>query len=199
MSDNLVYVREIKKTSNPDMMNVVFEQAVAKPVTNINSLLNFANVGNPSFGNNTQKRLAFFNFSPQVIGELGFVVGQPVRGDLQCKLVVHEFCDGDIIPEEVKSYYDNQDIYKPRTWVANAGTPLEQLKTKEPKMTPKASNGSQQVLTYRGKPIYRETHFAIYEMIKADIILQHDNQIIGSTQAISSAAQRIRVGIPELG
>lgn len=194
-SDGVVIVREIKSTGNPEMMNVVFEQAVARPVTDVNSLLNFANNGNSSFGSNMQKRVAFFNFSPQAIESQGIVVGQALPAALQARLVVHEFCEGDIIPEEVKSYYGGADVYASRSWKVNEGTPQETVKTKEPKMTPKIPGKGQQVLTRGGKPIYRETHFAIMGMIKEDILIQHDNQVVGSAQAARIGTS---VGAPEM-
>lgn len=190
-------VREIKKTSNPNMMNVVFEQEVPRPVTDLNSLLNFANAGNPDFGSNTQKRVGFFNFSPEMIKTLGFEAGKPVPAHLHATLVVHEFCQGDIIPEEIKSYYEGADTYFPRSWKENEGTPQEAVKTKMPKMTPKSEHRDQQVLTVGGKPIYRETHLAIMDMVRGDILIKHDNQVKGSTQALREAS--IRIGAPEIG
>lgn len=180
MQDNPVIVREIKSTSNPSMMNVVFEQDAVKPVTNMKSLLQYANSGNPNFGPNTQKRIAFFNFSPNMIEELQFVAGNPVRLDLMARLVVHEFCEGDIIPEEVRGYYEDNQYYKTKTWKQFEGTSNEISRKKDPKMTPKSAGST--VLTYQGKPIYRETHFAMLGMIKDDILLQHDNKIVGSDQ-----------------
>ncbi len=189
---NQVIVREIKKTSNPNMMNVVFEQEVQRPVVDINSLLNFANAGNPDFGANTQKRVGFFNFSPEMIKTLGFEVGQPVPTHLHATLVVHEFCQGDIIPEEIKSYYEGADTYYPRSW--NDGNVT---KTKTPKMTPRNDHKEQQILTVGGKPIYRETHLAVLDMVRGDILVRHDNQVKGTDQTLREVAKRI--GTPELG
>lgn len=201
MLDNPVIVREIKKTINPEMKTVVFEQEVARPVKDLNSLLNFANSGNPNFGSTTQKRVAFFNFSPTMIDQLGLKVGSGVDATLQARLVVHEFCEGDMIPEEIRSYYPVAEgyatHYTPREWKVNEGTTSEVTKRKEPKMTPKTGNQEQQPLTYGGKPIYRETHFAMLDMIKADVTLQHDNRVTGTSNAIRQASQRI-VGMPEL-
>lgn len=197
MIENPVYVKEIKGTSNPDMKTVVFEQAVPKPVTDINSLLNFANNGNPSFGSSTQRRVAFFNFSPEMISQLGFVVGQPVRADLYAKLVVHEFCEGDLIPVEIQSYYEGREVYEPRSWKVNEGTPQETIRRKEPKMTPKIGDAPQQALTKGGNAIYRETHIAMLDMVKGDITIQHDNRVTGSSNALKRSASL--VGTPEIG
>ena len=192
MQSNPVFVREIKPTSNPDMKTVVFEQDAPRPVNDIGSLLAFANAGNPLFGPNTQKRIAFFNFSPAMIQELGLVVGQPVNPELKATLVVHEFCDGDIIPEEVKGYYGGADNFHPRSWKVNEGTPLERTEVKSPKMTPKMEGRAQQVLTFGGKPIYRETHLAMLDMVKADILIKHDNQVTGTSNAIRNAGMQQR-------
>lgn len=188
---NRVIVREIKKTSNPDMMNVVFEQEVPRPVTDMNSLLNFANAGNPAFGANTQKRVAFFNFSPSMITELGFKVGEPVREDLNAALVVHEFCQADTIPEEVRSYYAGSEKYYPRTWKVNEGTPQERTEVKQPKQTPRIPGREQQVLRRGDEPIYRETHLALLDMVRGDILIKHDNQVTGTAQALRENASRV--------
>lgn len=186
-----VLIREIKDTNNPEMKCVVFEQMVPKPVTDMKSMLSFTNAGSSKFGANEQKRIAFFNFSPDMIAILGLIPGQVVPDELGATLVVHEFCEGDIIPEEVRSYYAIKDAdgnnvlpthYVPNSWMVGKGTPGETIKTKEPKMTPRTPHMGQQVLTRGGKPIYRETHLAIKEMVKEDIILTHDNAIIGSNQ-----------------
>lgn len=186
-----VFVRDIKPTSDPEMKCVMFEQDVDKPVTDVASLLSFANAGSSKFGPNTQKRIGFFNFSPDVIAVLGLQVGEEVPAELEAKLVVHEFCEGDIIPEEVRSYYKTKDgtptHYTPPTWKVFEGTPNEAMKKKDPKMTPKIAGTVQQVLTKNGNPIYRETHFAIKEMIKDDITITHDNTIQGSNQQLRSS------------
>ena len=183
-----VIVREIKGTSNPEMMNVVFEQEVPRPVTDLNGLLNFANAGNSRFGNNSQKRVGFFNFSPEMVAKLGFVVGQPVDDQLNANLVVHEFCNGDIIPEEIQSYYDGAKIYHPRTWKVNEGQANERVETKQPKQTPKLEGRVQETLTYQGKPIYRETHLAMMDMVVGDLLVKHDNKITGSSNSNALAA-----------
>lgn len=192
---NQVIVREVKNTSNPDMKTVVFEQEVRRPVTDINSLLAFANTGNPQFGDNKQKRVAFFNFSPQQIRDLGLVVGQPVHNNLNATLVVHEFCEGDIIPEEIQSYYGGASHYYPRSWKVNEGTPQERTETKQPKMTPKVEGRTQQVLMQGDRPIYRETHLAMLDMVVGDLLLKHENQVIGSSRRVTLRG----VGSPEIG
>lgn len=194
--NNPVLVREIKRTSNPEMMNVVFEQELPRPVVDLNSLLNFANAGNSNFGSNMQKRVAFFNFSPQMIAQLGLVAGQHVNAELNAKLVVHEFCAGDLIPDMVQSYYEGAETYQPRSWKLNEGTPQEVTKTKEPKMTPRIPGKEQQTLTKGGKAIYRETHLALMDMVKDDILLQHDNRVTGTAQAARDAAT---VGATQIG
>lgn len=189
-----VIVREIKGTSNPEMMNVMFEQSVPKPVTDVSSLLNWANKGNTSFGSNMQKRVAFFNFSPQLIEELQLTIGSSLPEELNATLVAHEFCEGNLIPVELQGvYYNNEEKYYPRTWYVGAD-----LKTKDPKMTPKIEGKAQQVLTIGGKPIFRETHLCILDMVRGDILIKHDNIITGSTSAINTAGRRV-IGQPQLG
>lgn len=182
MKNYPVIVRGIKPTSNPEMMQVTFEQKSERPVLGTGNLLNFSmGSGSSKFGSPYQTRVAFFNFSPQRIEELGLKEGGEFPKEYVAKLVVHEFCEGDLIPEEVRSYYDNAEKFVPREWVENVGTPQQRNKKQSPKVIPANGNKPLQVLTKNNKPIYRITHLAVGEMVMADIFLQHDNQVVGTT------------------
>ncbi len=105
----------------------------------------------------------------------------------------------------MRSYYLLQDKtfathYHPRTWKVNEGQPNERVEFKKPKMTPRIEGMEQQTLTLNGKPIYRETLLAMLDMVKGDVLLKHDNQVTGSSNALRQAAQRQRtLGSPEIG
>lgn len=166
-----VIVKAIRNTNDDKMKIVQFEQIIDKNISSISDLLSFANEGNPKFAKNKEKRVAFFNFSPDVIEKLGFEINKPVNQSLKPKLVVHEFCEGDIIPEEIQGYYKNNTHYVVPTWKTYVNGQLV-IKSKECKKSPSTCEN----LLHNGKPIYRETHFAIADMCKDDVILTHDTQ-----------------------
>lgn len=178
-----VKVREIKDTRNPLIKQVVFEQIVQRPINNLGSLLNYSMAGNGAFGSNSQTRVAFWNFSPQQIEVLKLTPGAIVLPQLNPRLIVHEFCEGDMIPEEVRSFYKDATYFTPRVWEQD-GAEVKQ----SPKMTPLVEGQEQQILCYNDSPIYRNTFFTMGDMVQEDLLIAHNNVILGTTNSIKVAA-----------
>jgi len=173
-----VSIAEVKPTNDPEIFQLRLEQIPAREVNNANALLGFTMAGHSNFSS-SRPRTMYQNFSKTKITELGLATGGFLPTALNAKLVVHEFCEGDIIPEnlkEVSTDYKGKTTFVARVWADknNGGLPVKQ--------SPKLAGKNGEVLTFNGKPIYRNVYLTIDSMCQEDHLIQHNNVIVGSTQ-----------------
>lgn len=153
-----VKVVAIKPTSDENTFQVQLEQILEKEVTTQAGLLGFTMGGHEKFTGSKSKRVAFQNFSKSKIEELGLIPGKVLTtcaGVEKAKLVIVE-------------------TLTPRTWYDKT---TGELKSQNPKTAGKDG----EVLMYDGQPIYRNVILAINGMDFNDKLIQHNNEIVGSS------------------
>lgn len=181
-NDGPVIVRAFKTTRDEDIVNVEFVQSVLRPTIDSGAVLNVLMAGHSSFGSPYQTRVAYQNMSRQQFEKFGLDVGKSFPATWNARLVVHEFCEGDEIPESIKSSFPTiykTSTYVPRTWDGANGPVIE-----KPKMTVKVEGKEQQVLTRDGQAIYRSVFFTLEGQDQTDHLVKHTQSVIGTTNSI---------------
>lgn len=188
--DGNVVVRSIKPTRREGTVQVTFEQERLRKLDNAAAMLSVMMKGDNSFGSPYQTIVAFQNMSEEAVKQFGLVVGGKFPESWDPKLIIHEFCEGDTIPESLRGHYNNATTFAPRVW--DGGKQL-------PKMTPQIAGKEQQVLTRGGQPIYRNTFLVLDKMDHEDYLIKHDNEIAGTTRAVQSGAVEVVTNEPAVG
>jgi hypothetical protein len=189
--DGPVYVRAFKQSRKDEtVLQVEFAQKVLRPITDSGAALNVFMSGHPSFGSPFQTRVAYQTMSVDAFKNFGLGQNAEFPTDWKPRLVVHEFCEGDVIPESVKNSFPTvykTDTYVPRHWIENVQGQDVQA-TEKPKMTPPIPGQEQQTLCRDGQPIYRNVYFAVEGMDQNDYTVRHTNNVTGSTNDVRTSS-----------
>lgn len=149
--------------------------------------------GHDAFGSPYQNRVAYQNMSEEIINNLELSEGSEFPSDWEPRLVVHEFCRGDEIPEELRLSFPTvykKGIYVPRNWMSG-----NDFKEEKPKMTPPV-NEQQQVLMRGDSPIYRNVFFTVKGLNQKDYYILHDNKVTGTANIIKETSLQDSIGDP---
>lgn len=179
MKDRPVIVRSIMVNKREGTKQVAFVQERLRALDKVSNMLSIMMMGDQKFGNPFQNIVTFQIMSDQAIEAFGLVIGATFPESWLPKVVIHEFCEGDVIPVTIRSHYEDAIIYKPRVWEGGGIAP---------KMSAPVKGKRQTILTHGGKPIYRQTHLVIADMDHKDYFVKHDNKV-SVEQAVESIGE----------
>lgn len=169
-----VTVVEIKPTSDPETFNVELEQRVPRPIKSAGALLALTMEGHEKFGSAKVRRVAYQNFSGEVIKARGLQPGSDIGKafGVDAKIVIKE-------------------TTTPRTWI-DKGSGETKFQS------PKKAGEDGEILTHQGAYIYRNYELAVTGMSFEDILLDHDQVITGSSSKEKTVETEQTVGNPQL-
>lgn len=184
-----VVITKIRKVGTDDQTyNLELRQKVLKPIEDSRGLLGFFMQGHSQFGKATQERVCWQNISKDQLLGLKLPVdlqavdaaGRDGLKFLENPLPFTPTLHG----EEIKCQIVEVDTFTPRSWTDVSGMQRVQQ--------PKAAGQGGAILTNGGKAIYANRVLAMQgpgiNMSFEDVIIPHDNQIVGSTLAARAAA-----------
>lgn len=177
-----IHVTRIRKVgSDGQTVELQLVQEFKQPVTSTSQLLGVLMEGHTGFSNENRKRLCWQNISTKKaisLGLIGSLEELGAAGILICdKPFILKDAKGTIL--ETRLVVANTLV--PRTWVdPNTGNP----KVQQPKLAGKDG----EVLKFDNQPIYQNTTLAIPGMDFEDSVIEHNNQVVGSTVRAAAAA-----------
>jgi hypothetical protein len=170
-----VYVKSMRPSrTDKRVLHVEFCQEIPQSMKDRSALLNLLMEGHEAFSPTSRTRVAYQNIFSDVYAKFGLDIGTAFPKELGAEIVVHEFCEGDTIPESIRSFYDNVEKFTPASWLSwDEGEPVRVHQ--QPKKTPYVEGKGQTVLTRNGAPIYRNTFFTLGGMDQNDYLIKHDD------------------------
>lgn len=172
-----VIVKEIKPTSNPDILNVYVEQEKSEGP---GSSLAIRLMG---IINSNNKKNCYTSLSQQFIDTYGIVEGSALPEEFELEIVSFEFQEGDTIPQELRSYFQNREKFSPKYTNADGSIGTQ---------NPKTAGKDGEILTRNGRPIYRNNLLMAKGDRKEPILVAHDNKIGGSNATTSKLGEGIK-------
>lgn len=182
------------------------EQMFEPPINGQSGVLSLTMAGHTAFNTGLRKRLTWQNFSVIQAVKFGIIRsweevaeskveinGREFLGTILCnKELVLKYADGSIMPCKLVEV----DTFTGRTWVdSTTGRPMTQQ--------PKKAGQDGDMLTYNGKPIYRNTGLSFVgaedkltgREWDQDVVILHNNLVVGST--VRAAMGKAGIAVPK--